>query len=650
MAAMVMSNNEPLNQIAALKESTNSLQESSTQSGLTYHAKEELRQLLTVICLSERHLESQLTTEPSVQKKLQVYQSILEDLQKLQKCTGTVDSQSIIEDIRALLSDVVFGLSIMNAHMIVSSQNSMNLMLRDYIIEVATRRRDAYVLSSLFNADSQWEKDKAWDSLQKELEDFGMTPEQSGQEQDFILTTLRKAALESRLLGNIIYKPSALDIPDPPSPTTFTNSSNAGGSSSSVYSNSSSESPSSEASERASQLDFQMPVSVNVGAKQKQRLTLQTFGLDDFRDHDPSTLAFDYAKDAIMSTSPGPIAEASEPNLLKPSAMDTPVIPSFIPGSTTDDEFRCRSASEGNVMATPSTPTPQTITQVTAGNLKGKRPGLMSRMKYKMSSNKDEFSGLIKSGDVEAIKTALDRGASANTENSLGQPILIVAVSNGHQDVVTVLLDYGARVDTIGAAGDTALSLASSRGFEDIAQMLLTRGANPNAATHCGKTALSQAAVTGNMTLTHLLLDFGAEINAYTVTGETALSYAAGNDHYEVAELLLVRGASPDKVGPGGQTPLFKAVDNESLRMVELLLDNGSDPNKASRNQTPLKFAIRECKNDVLSLFIRYGFYNTGYRKNANRRASRAGTSGLSSMAAGAAEIGGSSQLRFQGV
>ncbi|KAJ5697736.1 hypothetical protein N7488_011420 [Penicillium malachiteum] len=622
MGSKVMLATEPMEQIAALKHSTLSLQYGAEESGLTCHAKEELRELFNAVCLSERHLEDLKIAEPNIQKKLQVYLSIMVDLEKIQMCTGEVEEEDLMEDIRALLSDVTFGLSIMNAHMVISSQNNLNLMLRDYIIDIATKRRDANVLSDVFNAASSFEMDNAWTRLQKELESVGMSQEQSESEQDFILMTLRKAALESKLLGDVV-KPCEEEIPEAPSPTTFTNSSNADGSVSSLYSRSSTESFT-ESVERVSLKNYHSPIPVETRVKAKRRLTLQTFGLSGFSEPSESILALgDFNPKPKTAIAP-PISEIS--GSLHKSDEIRPAVKSRLNRSSSERKSRGRSASEGNGFMDPSTPVPLVVTEVTA-TMKGKKPkpGLMSRMKFKMLNNKEEFCALIQSGDIEQVRSVLDKGASANPENAQGQTGLIIAVANNHKEVAKLLLDRGARIDSVAEDGDTALSTATFLGYEDITKMLLRRGANPNAASFYGKTALSQAATADNLTLTHLLLDYGADPNSCTSTGEIPLAYAAAHGHFDIAQLLLSRGSLADEIGLGGHTPLFRAVENGSLRMVELLLEKGADPHKRSRNNTPLKFAIRECKQEILTLFIRYGFYNTGYRKNMTRRASRSG-------------------------
>ncbi|KAJ5897808.1 hypothetical protein N7504_008096 [Penicillium tannophilum] len=600
---MVISKDDPLHQIAALKQLAKLLYDGSETSVLTCHAQDELSQLLAVLGLSGKHfLECPESPGPKEQKKLKIYHSILVDLKRLQRSTTEIDSPELIEDVRALINDVTFGLSIMNAHMVVSSQNKLNKMLRDYIVHVATGRRDVNTVANLFKDGSFFEKDKAWKDLQQELQDFGMTPEQSFQEYDFILMTLRKAALESTLLGNLIPKPPVPEIPMPPSPTTFTNSSNAMSRSSSEYSRSSGESLDTQSWDNESLPVDDIPVSVAVEIEVSNRQVprrLPGRALDDFPE----------ARDIFS-----PLEGYDNQMVFRPSIMSKPE-PSLIPSNSADKatarfnaiplklEARGRSASEGNFNRFSLSAIPQVAVK------RGKRPNLMSRMKFKMTNNKGEMCSLVKIGDVYGIKCALDKGASANTENPLGQTGLIIAAAFGHYDVVMLLMDHGAKLDAMGHGGETALSVATLRGYSDIAELLLDRGADPNAASVYGKPALSQAAGTGNLALTKLLLDFGAGPNGITASGETALSYAATCDRYQVAQLLLRSGAMVDKTGHAGRTPLLKAVGKGSSRMVQLLMDHGADPNRQdSRQQTPLIQAMQQGRSEILAIFLKHGY------------------------------------------
>ncbi|KAJ5746149.1 hypothetical protein N7520_011331 [Penicillium odoratum] len=598
---MVIFNDDTLHQIAALKQLAKLLYDTCETSVLTYHVQSELSQLILVLGLSGKHfIERSENQEFQEQRKLRIYHSILVDLKKLQRSNPEVNSPELVEDVRALINDVIFGLSAMNAHMVVSSQNKLNQMLRDYIVHVATGARDANLVSNVFKDGSFFEKDKAWTNLQQELQDFGITPEQSFQEQDFILTTLRKAALESRLLGNIVPKPEP-EIPIPPSPTTFTNSSNTERGSSSEYSETSSEYLEDEDWDNESLLVDDIPISVAVEIEVSNRQVprrLPGRALDDFPEAREIFSPLD-GYDNQMAFRPSVISKPEASWVSGDSADQSPGY-SAVPIKL---EARGRSASEGNFNRFSLS----SIAQVAVK--RGKRPNLMSRMKFKMTNNKGELCSLIKMGDVYAIKCALAKGASANTENPLGQTGLIIAASFGHYDVVMLLMDHGAKLDAMGHGGETALSVATLRGYNDIAELLLDRGADPNAASVYGKPALSQAAGTGNLALTKLLLDFGADPNGITASGETALSYAATCDRYQVAQLLLSSGAYVDKTGHAGRTPLLKAVGKGSRRMVELLLDHGADPNRQdSRQQTPLIQAIQLGKSEILALFLKYGY------------------------------------------
>lgn len=117
---MAISKDNPQHQIAALKQLAKLLYDGSQTSVLTCRVQDELSQLLAILSLSGKHfLECPDSPGPQEQRKLKIYHSILVDLRKLQRTTTEVESPELIEDVRALINDVTFGLSIMNAHMVV---------------------------------------------------------------------------------------------------------------------------------------------------------------------------------------------------------------------------------------------------------------------------------------------------------------------------------------------------------------------------------------------------------------------------------------------------------------------------------------------------------------------------------------------------
>lgn len=459
----------------------------------------------------------------------------------------------------------------------------MNRIVRGFIDDVKSGKREAKIVSSVLNdTSSSSDQENAWEELQHELQDAGIAPQLSSQNRDIIMSTLRKAADQEELLKNITSTAQASDPVDPIPP------------------------PSDQAVEPQA-------VSPEKGISDKEVIPKK-------EDNFPIPVAFEI-QDTIDSskhawaTITSPIDDFPIPVLSEPSLMaedtDKQVVPLAWQPDTlpipveTENRRQSRSGSRTSISSSSASRSQPAVPSIA----RGKRPSLMSRMKFKLTTSKDEFVTLVQMGGVYSVKYALDKGADVNTMNFEGQTVLMVAVSHGHDDVVSLLLEYGAKVDKIGIHGETALGVAALRGFDDIAQLLLVHGTDPDCGKNMGKTALSQAAISGSVSMARLLLDWGADPNAVSSNGATALVCAADNGRIQTAQLLLERGASVDKCGYPRRTPLFKAVQRSNIKMVELLLPFGADPNHQDvHKQSPMSLAMSLGRAEIVSIFYQHGF------------------------------------------
>ena len=97
-------------------------------------------------------------------------------------------------------------------------------------------------------------------------------------------------------------------------------------------------------------------------------------------------------------------------------------------------------------------------------------------------------------GDADAVRVQLDRGAYVNAHSPDGATLLSVAALFGHADIAAALIDAGAEVDAQNESnGSTALHGAAVFGRTDIVQLLLDKGADANAMTWDGATPLQAA-------------------------------------------------------------------------------------------------------------------------------------------------------------
>jgi ankyrin repeat protein len=156
-----------------------------------------------------------------------------------------------------------------------------------------------------------------------------------------------------------------------------------------------------------------------------------------------------------------------------------------------------------------------------------------------------EYFAILRSGDLQKLRDALDHGSPVNARDARGDTPLMLASVYADVSCVRLLLDRGAAVNVTNAAGATPLM---------------------RAAFDCEKL--------------RLLVDHGAEVNVRSGLGNTALMLAArpANSHRAV-ELLLSHGADAKATNNWGATALMAAAASGDEGSVRLLLKHGADVN-----------------------------------------------------------------------
>ena len=157
--------------------------------------------------------------------------------------------------------------------------------------------------------------------------------------------------------------------------------------------------------------------------------------------------------------------------------------------------------------------------------------------------------GAVRDGDVEAVRTLLDRDADPDAAEGDGLSALHWAARQGGPEIARLLLDAGATVDATTRNGAyTPLHEGSRTGNAPVARVLLDAGADPNARTTTGgATPLHFAAISGTAASVEVLLEYGAEIDAgEEVSAQTPLTWAAAGNHLDTVSALLDGGADPE--------------------------------------------------------------------------------------------------------
>jgi ankyrin repeat protein/beta-lactamase regulating signal transducer with metallopeptidase domain len=251
-------------------------------------------------------------------------------------------------------------------------------------------------------------------------------------------------------------------------------------------------------------------------------------------------------------------------------------------------------------------------------------------------------------GNVEQVKSLIDKGADINTKNEVGRTPLHEAAYYSQREVAKVLIAKGANVNATDSSGKTPL-YEGVRGTRYVCELLIANGARVNARDNSGNTPLHYAAgrwyvgkdllellvVNGadvnarndrgeaplhlatpwRNTLTQLrdlaatfLLANGSEVNARDNSGRTPLHFAAGSGNEKVVKLLLAKGADIKAKAANDATALHWAASYGRYDIVELLLDNGAEVN-GTRNDgwTALHCAAEAGRSTVAELLITRG-------------------------------------------
>lgn len=180
--------------------------------------------------------------------------------------------------------------------------------------------------------------------------------------------------------------------------------------------------------------------------------------------------------------------------------------------------------------------------------------------KKKLSKLDAALLSAVEKSNAKAVARHLAEGASPDTRDDQGYPVLHTACSENDLDIVRLLLDAGADMNGLDAESATPLGFATA---------------------HPGAKAVE---------LVKLLIDKGSDVNHAwkDEAGSTVLTDLLDPENNDepsakLLELLLRAGANPNKPNARGWYPLHVAARLEDPKFVTLLLDAGADPKAASQ-------------------------------------------------------------------
>nr|XP_045614862.1 ankyrin-3-like [Procambarus clarkii] len=210
------------------------------------------------------------------------------------------------------------------------------------------------------------------------------------------------------------------------------------------------------------------------------------------------------------------------------------------------------------------------------------------------------------------VRLLLEAGASPDTRDPQGTPLVSLLVIAGSSDLVSLVLDKGADVNICGCSDETPLLNAVHYRQLECARLLLNRGADPNTPSNDGNSALMWAAGRSNgigmqrsLACVNLLLKHGAHVNFRNRRGFTPLMASAVIREREMVRSLLAAGADPDMTDDRGETALIKAADADAEEVIAELLAAKASVNTQSRSGcTALMSAV---STTVLTRLLQHG-------------------------------------------
>ena len=142
--------------------------------------------------------------------------------------------------------------------------------------------------------------------------------------------------------------------------------------------------------------------------------------------------------------------------------------------------------------------------------------------------------------------------AMLNAQNSWSRSGLFLACKHGHVDIALILLEKGASVNTKDIVGNTALHFAVRTRNEALVRLLLELGADVDNKDDIDLRPLYWAVCMGSLRLVRMLLEFGANPNI--ICRKTCLEVAIGKRDGDVARLLWEAGARMSESDTQGLT------------------------------------------------------------------------------------------------
>lgn len=172
----------------------------------------------------------------------------------------------------------------------------------------------------------------------------------------------------------------------------------------------------------------------------------------------------------------------------------------------------------------------------------------------------------VKEGDIELVKSLIERGANIWHQNRLGQTPFDVANFNENDEVCSYLSDK------INLHQSLIIALYNSDNKK--IRAILDKGAHPMSYDQYGHPAILIAGQKGNFEAVDMLVKKGVDVNVMDDEANTLMTYAVRLQDAHFVDYLFSNGFMPERVRVSYQKDIETAIKQGDLYITQQLIEN----------------------------------------------------------------------------
>ncbi len=193
-----------------------------------------------------------------------------------------------------------------------------------------------------------------------------------------------------------------------------------------------------------------------------------------------------------------------------------------------------------------------------------------------------DFLTAAEQGQLEILKSCLEKGVDINTTNRQGRTAIVNASLNKHYECVSFLINAGADINKQDQTCFNPFLLSCLNNDLTLLRIVLPAKPNLDLLTRFGGVGITPASEKGHVEIVRELLEkTDINVNHTNFVGWTPLLEAivlndGGKKQQQIVKLLLDHGANPHMTDKYGKKPLELAREKGYNEIAELLIAAGA--------------------------------------------------------------------------